>query len=512
MPGIDSGTLESPQSYIAYSGPKGLFIVQRDVTRKGLHMRRMDRRGFLSATGQAAAIGFGLAAAQGAASEARKNVDPADPHAPKTGRLLKEDETIGIGVIGLGLMGGAFHIGDLCDREKNGEKLQLRAVCDVYTRRRKAAQDHGKSATGHDVAAYANYKELLARDDIQGVVIATPDHWHAQITLDALEAGKDVYCQKPLTYTIEEALVVRDKVWETGRVLQCGAQGCSDDSFWQARDFIKKGGIGKVLWAQGEFSRNSAGGLDDRGGEWNERMDEDATDLPSGGDGYIDWAQWLGPAPQRPFSKPRFFQFRKFWDYSGGVATDLLYHLLAPLHIVLDAQAPERAVASGGIFIQHDDREVPDTFTMNLDYPDDYTVVLTSCLANRYATPLHIRGHKATIFFDQGTGAKVTAEEEFRGWFVKEFGAPEIILSQLPQSPAPTKPRPDHVLNWLECMRTRDLPTLDADTAYRSMAGIRMATDAYRSEKAVFWDGRKECYVNEHPRPDRTSKLPTDKA
>jgi predicted dehydrogenase len=296
---------------------------------------------------------------------------------------------------------------------------------------------------------------------------------------------------------------VRNKVYETGRIFQCGAQGCSDDFWWQARKFIKKGGIGKVLWVQADYSRNSAGGPDDRGGEWNWHIDDDASDNPNAGEAYIDWQQWLGPAPKRPFSKPRFFQFRKFWDYSGGIATDLLYHVLAPITIALDAKAPERATGSGGIFVQHDDREVPDTFMMTLDYPDDYTVVLTSSMANRQSAPKVIRGHKATIR-PADKGMEVTAEDEFKEWFKKEFGAEQIVV--------PDEPRLGHVEKWLECIRTRGEVHLDAETAYRAMAGIKMGVEAYRQDKVIFWDGDKECYVKKHPRPNRASKFPAEKA
>jgi predicted dehydrogenase len=462
----------------------------------------MDRRDFLHKAGTGAAlVGLGLMAAN-AEAKTKKRVTPVDPHSPKTGKLLKEGETIGIGIIGIGGMGGS-HLEDICAKEKAGEKVQLRAVSDVYIRRQEYRKRWAKSNVGHDIDAYSDYRKLLARDDIHAVIVATPDHWHAPISIRAMEAGKDVYCQKPVTLEIEESIDVRNKVYETGRIFQCGAQGCSDDFWWQARKFIKKGGIGKVLWVQADYSRNSAGGPDDRGGEWNWHIDDDASDNPNAGEAYIDWQQWLGPAPKRPFSKPRFFQFRKFWDYSGGIATDLLYHVLAPITIALDAKAPERATGSGGIFVQHDDREVPDTFMMTLDYPDDYTVVLTSSMANRQSAPKVIRGHKATIR-PADKGMEVTAEDEFKEWFKKEFGAEQIVV--------PDEPRLGHVEKWLECIRTRGEVHLDAETAYRAMAGIKMGVEAYRQDKVIFWDGDKECYVKKHPRPNRASKFPAEKA
>jgi predicted dehydrogenase len=462
----------------------------------------MDRRDFLRRTGQGAALmGIGVMVAGAAAAEVKKAVTPVDPHQPKTGTLLKEGDTIGIGIIGVGGMGGG-HLEELCGKEKAGEKVQIRAISDVYTRRLAYRQKWVKSNVGRDIDTYMDYRKLLERPDIHAVVIATPDHWHALISIHALEAGKDVYCQKPVTLTTEESVQVRDKVYETGRIFQCGAQGCSEDWWWQARKFIQKGGIGKVLYAQADYSRNTAGGPEDRGGEWNWHIDPDATDDSKAGEAYIDWQQWLGPAAKRPFSRPRFFQFRKFWDYSGGIATDLLYHVLAPMTIALDAKAPERATAAGGIYVQHDDREVPDTFLMTLDYPGDYSVILTSSMANRQANPTIIRGHKATIRPEKD-GMKVTAEDEFKEWFKKEFGAEEITVKN--------EPRPGHVDKWLECIRTRGPVHLDAETAYRAMAGIKMGVESYRQDQVIFWDGTRECYVKQHPRPERGSKIPSTK-
>ena len=462
----------------------------------------IDRRRFLQEAGSgAAAMGLGIAMAQASAQEAPKVVERADPNAPKTGRLLQEGEVIGLGIIGLGLIGG-YHVDQVLKYEKGGERVQLRALCDLYTRRRNQKLAHAQADTGRQISAYGNYKELLSRDDIHAVVIATPDHRHAQISLDALDAGKDVYCEKPMTHTIEEALRVRNRVFETGRIYQCGAQGTSEEMTLRVREYIRQGALGKMVLVQADFSRNSAGGPDNRGGEWNNPFDEDATDDPNGGEGYINWLEWLGTAPARPFSKPRFFQFRKFWDYSGGIATDLLYHELAKIMVALDAPAPEKVVASGGIFVQHDDREAPDTLSMCLDYPDDYTVVLTSSVASAQGPVLGVRGHFASMQPDVG-GIILEPENEFREWFRQKYGADFIKLE-------PQEIENDHMLNWLQCVRSRQKPNFGAEAACNVLVAIAMGVDAYRTEKTVYWDARKECCVSQHPRPDRKSKLPAE--
>lgn len=458
----------------------------------------IDRREFLRRAGQtAAAVGAGAAIVREA--RARTPVEPRDPRDPATGRLLGDDEVIGLGVIGVGGMGGG-HLTELLGREKDNQRVQVRAISDVYIRRQNSRKRQVKEMVGRDIEAYTDYRKLLERDDIHAVVIATPDHWHAIQAIRALEAGKDVYCQKPVTLTIEESLDVRDAVYRTGRVFQCGAQRCSDDWYWQARKYIQDGALGEIIYAQADYSRNSGSPENPQGGEWNYTIDPDATDDPNAGEAYIDWQQWLGPAPKRPFSQARFFQFRKYWDYSGGIATDLLYHFIAPMAIALDAKAPEKAVAGGGIFVQRDDREVPDTFLVVLDYPDDYSVLLTSSMANRQANPTLIRGHRATLR-PIDNGIEITPEDEFKGWFKERYGTDGPLV-------APAESREGHMDNWLNAIRTRSETTCPAELAYRAQAATKMACDSWMQDKAIFWDGAAEQYVDSHPRPNRLSKIP----
>jgi predicted dehydrogenase len=445
---------------------------------------RMGRREFLRRAGEGTAIiGASVVGARCATAPPGKAVRIAQSTAPITGTLVESGAKIGVGFIGVGGQ-GTHHLKEMVERAQEKGSVSIKAVCDIYEPRKQRA----KEISGADV--YHEYRDLLARDDIDAVVIASPDHWHAQMSLDALDAGKDVYVEKPFTYTIDEARRVRDRVLATGRILQCGAQRCSDDFWWQVREFVKAGGIGKVVWLQGDYSRNSGSERFPRGGEWNYRIDPDASQEN------LDWDAWLGPAPKRPFSKPRYFQFRKFWDYSGGIATDLLYHILAPMTVGLDASFPERVTGSGGIFVQHDDREVPDTYMTQLDYPDDYTIVLTSSMANRQSAPMVIRGHFATIYAD----VKVVAEDEFKGWFKERYGAEQIQL--------PSEPRMGHMDNFLHCVRTREKPHCDEEVAYRAMVGIKLGVDSYRQDRVMFFDPRTERQVNSHPRPNRASKFP----
>ena len=287
------------------------------------------------------------------------------------------------------------------------------------------------------------------------------------MSIDAMTAGKDVYCEKPMTLYWEEAKEVARVQAATGRVMQVGAQSCSEDRVWKARDVISQGKLGKVLWTTGSYSRNS------REGEWNWWID------PAANPQNLDWKRFLGAAPQRPFDVERFFRFRKYWDYSGGIATDLFYHTLAHLEIALTPEFPKRVSAAGGIFAFHD-REVPDTLHMLIDYPADHTVVLTSSMANRQSVDDVIRGHEATLYFED-PGVVVRPEDEYKN------ERPELRIAQ--------EPRADHMPNWLECLRSRKQPHLDAQAGCRIMVAIALGVMSYRQGKVIHFDPVKQEVV-----------------
>ena len=259
------------------------------------------------------------------------------------------------------------------------------AVCDVYEKRKR------EQAELYKAKGFLDYRELLAMPGIDAVIIATPDHWHARVALDAMDKGKDVYLEKPMCHTTKETKHLVDTVRETKRVLQVGSQTTSADQWWKAKKAIAGGMIGKMIMSQGSYHRNSIEG------EWNWPINQDAG--PNGkGDNYIDWKSWLGPAPSRPWDPDRFFRFRKYWDYSGGIATDLFFHVVAPLNICWDKpQYPSKVTASGGKYVFTNDREVPDTFHVLAEYTEGHSLVLSSSMANSQHIPGLIRGHEGTI-------------------------------------------------------------------------------------------------------------------
>jgi len=374
---------------------------------------------------------------------------------------LGANERMNLGVIGCGGRGTGL-LQDLVERSQNPDaKMAVIAVCDIYEPRKQ----HAKEISGGQL--FHEYTEMLALDDLDAVVIASPDHWHARMSIDAMNAGKDVYCEKPMTLYWQEAKEVAQVQATTGRVMQVGAQSCSEDRAWKAREVISKGGLGKVLWTSGGYCRNS------RDGEWNWWID------PQANPQNLDWKRFLGSAPERPFDVERFFRFRKYWDYSGGIATDLFYHTLAHLEIALTPEFPKRVSGAGGIFAFHD-REVPDTFHTLIDYPTDHSVVLTSSMANRQGVDDVIRGHEATLYFS-GPGVVVEPEEEYKN---------ERQRLEIPQ-----EPRADHMPNFLECVRSRKQPHLDAQAGYRVMVAIALGVMSYREGKVFHFDPEKEELV-----------------
>ncbi len=439
-------------------------------------MKPLNRRQFLGASA-------GVAAAMPLAAAPQKSVSPND---------VINTAHIGVGGRGSSLLRLNLRMAE------DGHPLHVRAVCDVYEKRKELAQEASKAEV-----ASLDYREIINRDDVDAVIVATPDHWHATIAIEAMRAGKDVYLEKPMTHTIAEAKEVVKVVQETGRVLQVGSQTTSRDQWWKARKALADGMIGKLISSQGSYHRNSLAG------EWNSTPERNsgrswAIDPAAGPDGkgvdYIDWDMWLGPAEKRDFDPQRYFRFRKFWDYSGGVATDLFYHVVAPLQICWgEPQFPYRVVSSGGIWA-FPDREVPDTFNLLADFAKGHSLVLSSSMANSTHIPGLIRGQKGTIrmvehgqFEGDTDHITVDSEEIYRDEFVKKFGYQSVDI------PVADTPVDAHMANFFDCMRTREKPNLDADTGYHAQVVITMGVQSFREGKVLFFDPRKEEVVYDPP-------------
>lgn len=384
------------------------------------------------------------------------------------------NERLRIGVIGCGGMANG-HMDALLKMTR--DNVQIVGVCDVYEKRLAAA------AAKTRATRYANYMKLLSQKDIDYVLIATPEHWHHRMVLDALDAGKHVYVEKPMTHTIEQAKEVVKKVKASKLKLQVGVQGMSDESYEVAYEYVRKGELGKVVMAQIDYSRNYVGDF------WAYEIDPDAKPGVN-----LDWDAWLGPAPKRPWDPRRYFQWRRYWDYSGGIATDLFIHRVTRIIKALGLTFPDYVVATGGKWnFVRSVAEIPDTFNVLSDYPGGPTVSLVSSMANDTPVDHVLRGHKATLQFTREgfvITPQITSKEDIitPGQAAKDQqkityrkrGAEDVTL---------------HHRNLQAAIRRGESLRCDADLAYYGVVVTMMGVESYRQRAYLQWDSKRQEVV-----------------
>jgi len=469
--------------------------------------RKPNRRDFFGrAAGTVASVSM---LASSSAAAARPSVTP-----KVTGRPLGANDRINIGMIGCGMQFYGLLDRAVNRRKKETNDFEFAAVCDVWEPRLTLGQEATKAQK-----TYRDYRELLANPDIDGVMIVVPDHWHFKMASEACRAGKDVYLEKPMTYTIEEAAELNDLVNETGKVLQVGGSGPADRINWRIQEYLQAGRMGKILWGLISYNRNT------REGMWDypipgvgSRPLPDAAVTPGNN---LDWDMWLGSAPKRPFSAERYFRWRKYWDYSGGNATDLLYHRLGTMSTMIGFDFPSRVVGAGGIYVQKN-REVPDTYMTLVEYPGDYSINMISCMANTSSSPLTVYGNWGTLEVLRGpapvgdsmgdqtrgprpagrsrTYVQVKAERTFLDEFKAANGGKEEVIIEDEEGD-------DLFDNWLDCMRSRKKPYYDVLRGYQVMVAIRLGVDSYREGRVMAFDPKSKQVI--YP-PARKTYLPAD--
>lgn len=384
--------------------------------------------------------------------------------AKSASRVVGANERLHVGVIGAGgnANGHLRALKKLADQDN----VEVSAVCDIYDPRREAAAE----ATGGK--PYKDYRRLLEQSGLDYVTISVPEHWHAPITLEAADAGLHIYVEKPLTYSIAEGVAVVKKVKAAGVLLQCGIQGMSDDSYEAAAQLIQEGAIGKVVMAQIDYSRNH------RDDFWVRDPDPDAQPGVN-----LDWKMFLGKARKRPWDPARFFSWRRYWDYSGGIATDLFVHRLARIVKACDLQTPSRVVATGGQYFFKGGAEVPDTFNALLEYPEGIDVLLVSSMANQTKTRHLIRGNKGTIEFT-------------REGFTLE---PESLYREELQPRSHTKTGGEdmalHHHNLHNAIRLGEALKCDVDLGFNVSMACQMTVESFRRKKSLGWDRRRRRLV-----------------
>jgi predicted dehydrogenase len=384
--------------------------------------------------------------------------------------------------------------------------VEVVSLCDAYAGR----AERGRARTGGKATLATDYRRILDDRSIDAVFIVTPDHWHRRMALDALAAGKDVYIEKPMTYSVGEGLEIVKAVDAQGRVLEVGSQGVSSSEFARAREIVKSGRLGQVTLVRAVNQRNTASGA------WLYPIPPDA------GPATVDWDQFIGPAPKRAFSAERFFRWRCYWDYSGGLATDLFVHLVSAIHFILDADMPAQIVASGSTHRWKDTHEVPDTIHAVLTYPQGFTVTL-GCTLNSQSgsgSGLEILGTKGALRFGSN-GFEFIADQphEDNRWVVRSWSAererayyddPKVQAVEAPDTwPQQTRSAGErwintgeddtvaHIRAFIESMRSRRQPVEDARFGHRAAACAHMINHAVRERRVVEWDATRQTMKSE---------------
>lgn len=425
-------------------------------------MNDLTRRDFTRAAGMASALGYS--------------------------RVLGANDRVRIGYIGLGNRGDQMHDAFL----EHGDNVTV-AVCDL----RDDYMDFAVKKSRANPKKYKDYRKLLEDKDVDAVVISTPDHWHALMFIDACNAGKDVYVEKPLSLTVVEGRKMVEVAERTKRVVQVGIHRRSSPFLKEAADFVRSGGIGQVTVAKGYHIRNEGphgiGNLPDEPppSEW-------------------EWDQWLGPAPKVPFNKNRtYYRFRWFYHYSGGQLTNFGVHYVDMLRWCLGQDSPRAVTAVGGKYAVKDNREIPDTLEVLWELDSPALMVFSQYNAN--AAPgnlqdseLELRGTKGTIYIHSNrwevvpekiTEKLVPARTPLDRVTERSY-YPSMKPAMEPKSAKGSQDTAFHARDFLDCVKSRAKCNCDILTGHLSTAATLIGNIAHKTRSYLEWDGKTERFTN----------------
>jgi predicted dehydrogenase len=394
------------------------------------------------------------------------------------------NDKVNIGWIGVGTRGYAsldwLHTASPND-------VQITAICDTYQGYIARAKDRMQTIWGSTPATYLDYHDLLADKSVDAVFIMTPEHLHHDMTIAALQAGKHVYIEKPLAHTIEEGFDLVRAWQESGKIVQVGTQNRSSSLYKKAKELIQKGYIGDVHYARAFWYRNSL--PDDPA--WRYVIPPEATPQNT------DWNRFLGTAPKRPWDSQRYFQWRLYWDYSGGISTDLLVHQTDIINFMLDKTVPRSSMASGGIYRwtdKDDDREVPDTLSAIYEYDGDFHINYSCYFGNeRYGYGEQVCGNDGTI--------EVMNRQDL-------YFTPETFKGKAPASVKTRQPihlngkndfneadgAINHFRNFIQSVLGNEKVIAPPTVGQQAAISGHMATLSFKNQKKIVWDEGGNTY------------------
>jgi len=344
---------------------------------------------------------------------------------------------------------------------------ELVGFADVFTKRLEDAKKLAPAAK-----TYLDYRYLLEDKSIDAVIIATPQHLHAEHFVAALDAGKHVYQEKTMAFTVEHAKKMRAAYQRAGkRTVQIGHQATSGSSIQEAIAYMKSGNVGKVTEVHAHMYRNTPHDKP----QWTRPV------IPEMTSENIVWRSFLGEAPERTFDANRYINWRFFWDYSGGNYYENMCHQLATWYKILNLRIPKAVTSTGGVFLWKDGREVPDTMCTSMEHPEELLFNWTSGFGNsELSSDVDVLGTDGTIM--SGRGMRYVPQK------VNRPDAVEVIA----QKPAPGDPYQVHMQNFLDCVRSGNEPNCPFDLGFRVSIACRMAVDSYRQRRTLTWDPAKE--------------------
>ncbi|RPA67252.1 twin-arginine translocation signal domain-containing protein [Cyclobacteriaceae bacterium YHN15] len=441
---------------------------------------KQQRRNFLKKLGATGAVAALSPLAFSQESIARQFLE-------REGYLSSQnDSTIRLALIGAGIMGT-----EDTNTALRHSNVELVAVCDLYNGRLDAA----KQRWGNHLFVTQDHHELLKRNDVDAVIIATSDHWHKQISIDAMNAGKHVYCEKPMVHSVKEGMDVINAWKKSGKVMVVGSQGVSSLGNEKAKELLAAGAIGDLIYAEGFWARMSPEGA------WQYAIPKDGSEQT------VDWKRYISNTNSRAWDPLRFFRWRNYLDYGTGMSGDLFVHLFSSLHFITNSYGPNKISAMGGLRYWKDGREVPDVLLGTFDYPEtkEHTGFNLSLRCNFVdgtsgTTYLRIVGTKGSmdvkweevvVKMNQTT----ISDDPFLQEQARLRGEPETRATILPPKELVyTAQRNwkgahyDHFGNWFTAIRTGGTVAEDPVFGFRAAAPALLCNDSYFQNKFIQWD------------------------